>query len=549
MKNTLVFLLPLGLVLYLLNWNCKSASTSQNESIPVDSMDIHHYLSTLSGDEFLGRKPFTEGETKTLAFLKEEFEKMGLQPGNSNSYFQDVPLVEITGKSSPTMTVTNGKESFELKHFDEFVYFSQRQEEHIKLKESELVFCGFGVKADEYGWNDYEGIDMKGKTALVLINDPGFESGDSTFFKGKTMTYYGRWSYKFEEAARQGADAIMIIHQTAAAGYGYNVPQGSNTRPRLNLNSEDGKSSYVGMQGWFSLEATSKLFKAAGVKGDTLFESAGRRGFKPIPLGLKISCSLTNSFRENNSKNVIGYIPGSKRPEETIIYTAHWDHLGVGRATSQGDSIFNGALDNASGVAGVMSIAKAFKKLPEAPERSIVFLLVTAEEMGLLGSKYYVENPIFPINTTVANLNIDGMNGVGMMKDFTITGYGLSEMDDYARAEATKQGRYILPEQEPEKGFIFRSDQFNFAKAGVPPLYGEGGYDHWTKGKEYAQSKKDEYTYNHYHSQSDEYNSEQWRMDGTVQDAQLYFNIGLRLANETSFPKWKKGAEFKRQGN
>ena len=546
MKNSLLFLLPLGLILYLINWNCKAPTNSQDISITIDSTDIHYYLSTLSDDEFLGRKPFTDGEIKTLSFLKDEFEKIGLQPGNGDSYFQEVPLVEITGKSSPTMTVTNGKSSFELKHYDDFVYFTQRRQEHIELNKSELVFCGYGIKAEEYGWNDYEGIDMKGKTALVLINDPGFESGDSTLFKGKTMTYYGRWSYKFEEAARQGADAIMIIHQTAAAGYKFNVPQGSNTRPRLNLNAENSKNSYVGMQGWFSIQATSKLFKTAGVKGDSLFESAKRSGFKPIPLGLKISSSLTNSFRENTSKNVIGYIQGSKRLEETIIYTAHWDHLGTGLATSEGDSIFNGALDNASGVAGVMSIAKAFKKLPEPPERSVVFLLVTAEEMGLLGSKYYVENPLFPIKKTVANLNIDGMNGVGKMKDFTITGYGLSEMDDYAHEEAKKQGRYILPEQEPEKGFIFRSDQFNFAKVGIPPLYGDGGYDHWTKGKEYAQSKKDEYTYNHYHSQSDEYDPDKWQMSGTVQDAQLYFNIGLRLANEPTFPKWKKGAEFKR---
>jgi len=529
--------------LFLNSCQAPSGSSSAND-ISVDSTDIDYFLGALASDDFLGRKPFTEGETKTVNFLKSEFEKMGIAPGNGASYFQEVPLVEVTGSPALTMTLNGPGGTADLKIGEDYVFHTQREQEEISLSDAELVFCGYGVVAPEYNWNDYEGIDMKGKIAVVMVNDPGFESEDPTFFKGKTMTYYGRWTYKYEEAARQGAAGVLIIHETNAAGYPWFVISSSWASGRLDLQTPNGNMDKCAIQGWISLGTASELFKSSGMTKGRFFEKAKTPGFRPIPLGVTVSTELNNSFKKDVSQNVVGMIKGSERPEEYIIYTAHWDHLGVGEVI-KGDSIYNGAVDNASGTAAVLSIAKAFTQLPEPPKRSVVFLLVTAEEQGLLGSAYYAANPIFPIHQTVASLNIDAMHSYGRTKDLVIIGYGQSELEDYAKEVADRQGRYLVPDLDPEKGYFFRSDHFSFAKVGIPALYAEAGKDHITKGKEYGEEKSLEFTSNDYHRPSDHYDPAEWDLRGLVEDSQLYFEIGQKLAGESRFPKWKEGSEFK----
>lgn len=542
MRNSYILLLfGFGLVLTA----CQPVGeTTDTVDITIDTTAIDTYLNTLASDEFLGRKPFTEGETKTVAFLKSELENMGVAPGNGDSYFQEVPLVETTATPAVTMTIQGPGGSEDLRIGEDYVVYTQREQDQVSIQDAELVFCGYGIVAPEYNWNDYEGIDMEGKIAVVMVNDPGFESKDSTFFKGETMTYYGRWTYKYEEAARQGALGVLIIHETNAAGYPWFVVSSSWSGGRLDLQTPNGNMDKCAVQGWVSLGAVAKIFQTSGMTQGRFFDRAKSADFEPIPLGVTASTSLTNTFKKDVSQNVVGMIRGSERPDEYIIYTAHWDHLGVGE-TVAGDSIYNGAVDNASGTAAVLAIAKAFTQLPEAPERSVVFLFVTAEEQGLLGSAYYAENPIFPVEQTVANLNIDAMQSYGPTKDLVIIGYGQSELEEYAREVAEKQGRYLVPDLEPEKGYFFRSDHFSFAKAGIPALYAEAGKDHVTKGKAYGEEKSQEYTANAYHRPADEYVAEEWDLGGMQQDAQLYFEIGQKLANETSFPKWKEGSEFK----
>lgn len=545
MKHTILGLILVASIFVLFSCN-KDKNTdvlgAANSSV-IDSAVIAQHLKILASDEFLGRKPFTEGEDKTVAYLESELQKLGLEPGNNGSYFQEVPLVEITPIPDSTMQINGKNSSFDLKLRDDYVLYTQREQANIDIKNAELVFCGYGVVAPEVGWNDYKGMDMKGKIAVVLVNDPDFGGGDSTLFKGNTMTYFGRWTYKYEEAARQGALGVLIIHETRAAGYPWLVPQGS-LAPRLSLQTQNNGADYCAMQGWMTLTAAAQLFKAANVKGDELFEKAKQKDFKPIPLHLTASTALKNTFKKSTSKNVVAMLRGTERPDETIIYSTHWDHLGVG-APIEGDSIYNGAVDNASGTAAQLAIAQAFTKLQKKPKRSIVFLFVTAEEQGLLGSEYYAAHPIFPVNKTVANINMDALNPNGRMKDLTIVGFGQSDLEDYAKAEAEKQGRYIQPEQEPEKGFYFRSDHFNFAKIGIPALYASGEYDHSEKGKEYGKQKADDYTTNRYHQPSDEYTPGAWDLGGMTQDAALFYHIGLKLADESTFPDWKPGSEFK----
>ena len=542
MRNLhLLLLLAFGLGLTACQPAGKSVATAD---ITIDTTAIDSYLNTLASDDFLGRKPFTEGETKTVAFLKSELEKMGVAPGNGESYFQEVPLVETTAAPAKTMTIQGPGGKLDLSIGEDYVVYTQREQDEVSIEDAELVFCGYGIVAPEYNWNDYKGIDMEDKIAVVMVNDPGFESKDSTFFKGETMTYYGRWTYKYEEAARQGALGVLIIHETNAAGYPWFVVSSSWSGGRLDLQTPNGNMDKCAVQGWVSLGAAAKIFQTSGMTEGRFFERARAADFEPIPLGVTASTSLTNTFKKDVSQNVVGMIRGSERPDEYIIYTAHWDHLGVGE-TVAGDSIYNGAVDNASGTAAVLAIAKAFTQLPKAPGRSVIFLFVTAEEQGLLGSAYYAENPIFPVEQTVANLNIDAMQSYGPTKDLVIIGYGQSELEEYAREVAEKQGRYLVPDLDPEKGYFFRSDHFSFAKVGIPALYAEAGQDHVTKGKAYGEEKSQEYTANAYHRPADEYIAEEWDLGGMQQDAQLYFEIGQKLANETTFPEWKEGSEFK----
>ena len=510
---------------------------------PIQASDLDEILSEFTSDDFMGRKPFTEGEKITIEYLENELKKIGVAPGNGDSYFQDVPLVETTGMPEETMTISTNAENLVWNLNEDFVTYTEREEETIKIEDSEIIFCGFGITAPEHNWNDFAGIDVKGKTIVVLVNDPGFGSEDDNFFKGNTMTYYGRWTYKYEEAARQGAEAVIIIHETTSAGYPWFVVSSSWTGSKLNLQSEDKGMSKCAIQGWIHLDAAKQLFKRAGKDLGEEIRKARTPDFKPYSLEMYMSHTLKNTFKYDVSKNVIGIIKGSKRPDETIIYSAHWDHFGVGQPV-EGDSIYNGALDNGTGTACVLSIAKSFASGPQ-PERSIVFLFVTAEEQGLLGSAYYAAHPIYSVENTVANLNLDGMNIYGPMKYLTITGIGHSEMDDYATEAAKAQGREILPDQEPEKGYFFRSDHFNFAKVGIPALYAQGDYEHLEKGIEYVEEKKQFYLSKQYHQPADEYDPETWDLRGLVEDAQLFFNVGTRLANESYFPKWKEGSEFK----
>jgi len=441
------------------------------------------------------------------------------------------------------MKIISDNVDINLDYKKDFVALTRRVTEEINIENSEMVFAGFGIIAPEYNWNDYQDLDIEGKTVVVLVNDPGFGSDDTTFFKGNTMTYYGRWTYKYEEAARQGAEAILIIHQTEPAGYPWGVVENGWTGANLYLISENNNLNRCAMEGWITEEAANKLFTASG-KNDYDFTLAAKsRDFKPFTLGMNLSLSLKNSIKYSTTNNVLGVYPGTERSDEYIIYTAHWDHLGTGDPID-GDSIWNGAIDNASGIACMLEIADAFTKLPEKPLRSVLFLAVTAEEQGLLGSAYYAENPVYPIIKTVANINMDAIRAMGKMKDFTVIGYGHSDMDDYAKEAAEHQNRYVLPDTDPEKGYFFRSDHFNFAKVGVPALYAKGGYEHVEHGIEWTKEQQNDYTSNRYHKPFDEFNPD-WDLSGMVLDAQLYFMIGEKLSNESTFPNWKEGSEFK----
>lgn len=508
----------------------------------IEESDLREHVRTLASDEFGGRMPFTEGEEKTLQYLKNAFKTSGLEPGNGESYFQAVPLVEIDAVPDETMTIEGGGEPIELRYREDFVALTRRVTDRIEVSESELIFCGFGIVAPEHDWNDYAGVDMTGKTAVVLVNDPGFGTTDSTFFKGNTMTYYGRWTYKYEEAARQGAEGVIIVHNTAPAGYAWNVVQSSWTGEALYLKSEDGNQSRCAFEGWVSQQAARQLMKQANI--ENYLGQARKSGFRPIPMGLTVNLTMDVTYQEATSQNVIAKRTGSERSDEYIIYSAHWDHIGVGKPVA-GDSIYNGALDNASGTAVMLEIAEAFSQLPEAPERTVIFLAVTAEEQGLLGSAYYAENPIYPVNQTVANINMDGIHFRGPMKDLTIVGYGQSELDDYAEEVAKEQGRYVMPDPNAEKGYFFRSDHFSFAKVGIPALYASGEYEQAEQGVEWTQAKMDEWTQRDYHQPSDEYIESEWNMAGMVQDAHLLFKVGYQLSNEKTFPEWKPGSEFK----
>lgn len=519
-----------------------SCATQEGDSAATISEEsLRSHVEILSSDDFQGRKPFTEGEIKTTNYLQDKFKEYGLEPGNGDSYFQEVPMVELTAIPSPTMTIFGGAEDVVLKVAEEFVAYTERVVENVSLNASDLVFAGYGVVAPEYGWNDYEGLDVKGKTVVVLVNDPGFASGDSTFFKGETMTYYGRWTYKYEEAARQGAAGCLIIHETVPAGYPWLVVRNSWSGASLYLD-KSGDDFQSDVLGWITRDAAIKIFEASNQDMKNYSERSRNADFKGVSLGLKASVSVQNKIKKDMSKNVIAKITGSEKPEEYIIYSAHWDHLGIGNPID-GDSIYNGAHDNASGTATLLGIAEAMAKA-EKPKRTVVFLAVTAEEQGLLGSKHYAENPVYPPAQTVANINMDGITTFGPMKDLTVVGYGQSELEDIAESYAKKQGRYIIADPDPGKGYFFRSDHFQFAKVGIPALYASGGYEHMTKGVEYVDSLNQIYLSSQYHRPQDEY-QEAWTFDGMALDGMLLYNVGWQLANSNEWPKWKEGSEFK----
>jgi Zn-dependent M28 family amino/carboxypeptidase len=509
------------------------------------------HIKVLSSDQFEGRAPGSAGEELTVKYLEDEFKKLGLQPGNTDgTYVQNLPLVGITGVNTRPLVVAGRGQKTAVRWRDDVVAWTRRVTDTVSLNSSELVFAGYGVTAPEFQWDDFKDVDIKGKTIVVLVNDPQIPDTsdpnklDESLFRGTAMTYYGRWTYKFEEGARRGAAGILIVHETGPAGYPFSVVQG-NLGERFDLVTPDKNMGRAAIEGWLSLDATKKLFAQAGQDFDQLRKQALTREFRPMPLNLTASIGLRNTMRTIQSKNVLAKLEGSDAQlrDEYVVYTAHWDHLGKGEAV-EGDDIYNGALDNASGVAQLLEIARGFTTVQPRPKRSILFLMVGAEEQGLLGSQYYAEHPIYPLAKTLAAINIDGVNQWGRTKDITVIGIGASDLDDYLREAATEQGRTLRPDPESEKGFYYRSDHFNFAKQGVPALYGDTGIDFVGKPAEYSQQKRDEYTNRDYHAPSDEIKPD-WDLTGAADDAQLLFMVGYRVANAATFPEWKPGNEFK----
>jgi Zn-dependent M28 family amino/carboxypeptidase len=535
-------IIQMGLMLPALAiFSCKESAPT---SYQIQAEDLESHIITLSSDEFMGRMPFTEGETKTVNYLADEFEKLGLEPGNGDSFFQEVPLVSMVSNPNPEMLIRSKGGEIILNGPTDFVIWTQRTDPEVSFKNAELVFAGFGIVAPEYGWDDYKNIDVKGKIAVVLVNDPGYGSEDKALFKGNSMTYYGRWTYKLEEAARQGALGTLIVHETGPAGYGFNVVQNNWNSPKLYLDRRGEDLYRPAFEGWITLPVAEKLFDAAGLALPELMAQAKKADFQPFATGLTASGAMAVSATYQSSKNVIAKITGSRRPNEYLVYTAHWDHLGIGKPDDKGDSIYNGALDNASGLAALFALGKAFKSGP-APERTVLFLAVTAEEQGLWGSAYYAQNPIYPKEQTIANINIDGVNPFGKMRDVSLIGIGQSDLEDVLNEELAKVGRYSAPDPTPSAGYYYRSDHFNFAKIGIPALYLGTGIDHVEKGKEYGKQMQDAYTAEKYHKPSDHYDPELWDLEGGVEDVMLLFEVGKRLVNSTAWPQWKSDSEFK----
>jgi Zn-dependent M28 family amino/carboxypeptidase len=498
----------------------------------------------LSLDSYEGRAPGSAGEVKTVAYLIEKFKAAGLEPGNKGSWTQDVPLVEITAKNVSSLSVADkaGK-AISFAYGSEYVIGSYRETPQTKVDMSEMVFVGHGIVAPEKGWDDYAGVDVRGKTVVVMINDPDFDAKDLTGeFGGKAMTYYGRWTYKFEEAAKQGAAAVLIVHDEAPAAYGWNVVNSSWTGTQFLAQSKDAGASQTAANGWIQKNVAKEIFAAAGQDLDKQMAAAKVKGFKAVPLNLTASLSFDNDITRKASKNVIGVLKGAKRPDEYVLYTGHWDHLG--RCTPvAGDDICNGAIDNATGSAALVALAEGHKAAGP-PDRSIVFLAVTAEESGLLGSKYYAENPVFPLSQTVGGVNMDAFSLAGPAKNLTVIGMGKSELDGYLSSAAKAEGRTPEMEPTPEKGFYYRSDHFSFAKLGVPMVYFEGGDDLITGGKEAAKLAADDYEKNRYHAPADEYD-EKWDWSGVMADLKLYYRVGRMLAMTDAWPNWNKGDEFR----
>lgn len=532
---------------------CSCAKREADLKPALDSIradDIVGKIKVLASDDFEGRAPASPGEVKTVHYLTSQFQQMGLAPGNPDgTYLQKVPLAGILSKTQARITV-NGK-PFALEPKTDYVAGSARYVPEVKVANSDIVFVGYGVVAPEYGWDDYKGVDVTGKTILMLVNDPAVPDPndasklDAKMFKGRAMTYYGRWTYKYEIASKKGAAAALIVHETGPAGYPFSVVNGSWGRENFTIRRPDNNAGSVGVQGWITFDKARELCARAGQDLNALKQAAARKDFRPLTLaGAKASFDIHNDLRSVDSQNVVAKLEGSELKDEYVIYTAHWDHLG--RDTSlPGDQIFHGAIDNASGTAGLLELAQAFKKLSPAPRRSILFLSVTAEEKGLLGSEYYAENPLYPLSKTLADINMDGLNQWGKTRDMTIIGLGNSTLDDVAASVARADGRVLRPDAEPEKGFFYRSDHFEFAKQGVPALDPEAGVDFIGKPQGYGMRKRDEYTSKDYHNVTDVVKPD-WDLSGAVEDLRMLLQIGYRVANGDKMPDWKPGTEFKR---
>lgn len=509
-------------------------------------------IETLSSDAYGGRAPGTAGEDSSVAFLTREFQALGLAPGNPDgSWVQNVTMVGWRGQ--PTATFRVGNQTIRPTFPEQYVAMTRRNDPRVTVNNSEIVFVGYGVVAPEYGWDDYKDVDVRGKTIVMLVNDPAVADSadparlDSTMFRGAAMTYYGRWTYKYEIATEKGAAAAIIIHETGPAGYPWEVVSGSwGARENIDVRSADGNAGRVAVESWIHSDVANSLFTGAGLDLDSLKALARTRDFRPVPLGgATASFNITNTFRDIESRNVVAKLEGSDPAlrDEYVIYTAHWDHLGTADE-GEGDRIFNGALDNATGTAGLVQLAQAFTALETPPARSILFLAVTAEESGLLGAKYYAENPLYPLEKTVANINMDGLNQWGPTNDIVVVGLGNSTLDDVLAEAAEPLGRVLVADPEPEKGFFYRSDHFEFAKKGVPALYTDAGTEFVGKPEGYGTTKREEYTADDYHKPSDEVKPD-WDLSGAVQDLGLLLSVGYRVANAAEWPTWKPGTEFK----
>ena len=510
----------------------------------ISETAYRRHIETLASDAFGGRAPASPGEELTIEYLTTAFSELGLEPGNGESYIQNVPLAWVNAVNQPALHISGGEgEDMNLAYTEDQVIWTRKQVTDAAIENSEMVFVGYGIVAPERDWNDYAGIDVTGKTVVMLVNDPGYVTQNPELFNGNAMTYYGRWDYKFEEAARQGAAGAIIIHDTLPAAYGWSTVMNSWTGPQFAMVLPDKGGSLASVEGWIKLENARKMFNKAGLDLDALSTRARQPGFNAVPMNLKASAMLVNETENVNSRNVAAILKGSEAPDEFFIYMAHWDHLGTD-PTMEGDNIFNGALDNATGTAALLEIARAYTSLPQAPRRSVMFLSVTAEEQGLLGSLYYAANPLVPLENTVAGLNMDGMNNLGETRDITVVGLGMSGLDEYLTSAAAEQEKILSADREAEKGYYYRSDHFELAKKGVPMLYPGSGYDHKEKGVEYGMQVSREYVSEHYHRVSDEYDLS-WDVSGAMEDMKTFFRTGLSVANSEDWPNWSEGTEFK----
>jgi len=505
----------------------------------------------LASDEFEGRAPGTRGEELSVTYIADQFRKAGLAPGNvDGTWVQKVPMVGITADPSALLTFRKGEATRTLTFKDDVVAWTKRVQPTVSVQDSDVVFVGYGVEAPEYQWDDFKGVDVSGKTLIVLVNDPPVPDPadpstlDPKTFGGRAMTYYGRWTYKYEVGAEKKAAAVLIVHETGPAAYPFSVVQ-SKVTEQFDLLAPDRGMSRAAIEGWVTLDQARALFAMAGQDFDALKTQAATRAFTPVPLGVTASMTLRNTIRTIDSRNVIAKLEGSDpgHRDEYVVFTSHWDHFGVGPEVD-GDRIYNGALDNATGVGGLIELARAFARLPSRPRRSLLFLSVTAEEQGLLGSDYYARHPIYPLAKTLAVVNMDALNIYGRTRDLAVVGLGNSDLDDYAREAAAAQGRVLSPDPAPEKGGFFRSDHFPFARQGVPAINAGGGDDYVGKPADYGRKVEDAYTAQHYHKPSDEVRPD-WDLSGAIEDLQVYFAIGWRVAQADAWPAWKDGSEFK----
>ncbi|MBT2144853.1 M28 family peptidase [Rhodanobacter sp. LX-100] len=537
-----VLLAALGLIAFSL----QAATGPELERAPsINAADFARFDKALSSDAFGGRKPGTIGAQRTTDFLVAEFKRMGLQPGNHGSWYQTVPADStLLLNTDVTLDVTARGKPLKLAYRTDMVAQTLQAKPEVALKDSPVVFLGYGADAPAWHWNDYRGVDVKGKTVIVLVNDPGFATRDPKLFNGRAMTWYGRWPYKYAEAALQGAAACFIVHTSdAAAGYPWSVLQNGSVGPQLSLPGSVDPSPRLPVAGWLTRDAATRLFAAAGFDFAELERAAARPGFEPVPLHATASITLHNKIGHIESKNVVAMVEGSYKPDEVVVYTAHWDHLGTD-PTRQGHQVYAGAIDNGTGLSMLLQIAGAFAHQARPPERSVLFFMPTLEESGLLGSQYYAAKPVFPLNRTVADIAVDALPVIGPARDMTVIGKGQSELEDMLAGVLRKQGRVISPESTPENGFYFRSDHFNFARAGVPAMLASSGLDLLDGGRAAGQKAADDYTAHRYHTTNDVFDPH-WNLQGILEDTQALYELGRHLSHAGVWPQWYAGSPFK----